>query len=177
MVGFDQKAYGEWENDKVIGSIKIVHSNGLVLHQNWTNGEIKETRVITPDFEYIGEPIDLNFKDRIEPTRYYAYLLKNCEAQGFKGNRSNPITYREEVDNVWYFFSVSNRNHEIKHYFGRINSKKENNFYGEAIFLKDKDSVKGVVQNSQKDITIQLYNKKAVLRNMKDDTFIDYFCK
>lgn len=175
VVGFDQKAYGEWENDKIIGSVKIVYSNGFVLHQNWTNGKIKEIRAITPDFEYIGEPIDLKFKDRIKPIRIYAYLLKNCEAQGFKGNRGNPMTYREVVDDVWYFYSTNTAKHEIKHYFGRVSSE-ENYFYGEGIFLKDKDSVKGVVQNSQKD-TIRLYDKKAVLRNIEDDTFIDFFCK
>ena len=77
------------------------------------------------------------------------------------------------------FFSINTTKHEIKHYFGRVDSEKENNFYGEAIFLKDKDSVKGVVQNSQKNITItiRLYDKIAVLRNIEDDTFIDYFCK
>lgn len=175
VVGFDQKAYGEWENDKVIGSVKIVYSNGLVLHQNWTNGKIKETRVITPDFEYIGKPIDLKFNDRISTV--YVYLLKNCEAQGFKGNRSNPITYREKVDTVWYFFSLNNSKHEIVHYFGTINSEKENFFYGEGKFLKDKGSAKGVVQNSDKDRTIRLYDKIGIIRNMKDDTILDYFCK
>jgi hypothetical protein len=77
---------------------------------------------------------------------------------------------------VWYFFSTNTTKHEIKHYFGRVDSE-ENHFYGEGIFIKDKDSAKGVVQNSQKDRTIRLYDKKAVLRNIKDDTFIDYFCK
>ena len=103
-------------------------------------------------------------------------MLKNCEAQGFKGNRGNPINYREEVDSVWYFFSTNTTKHEIKHYFGRVDSE-ENYFYGEGIFLKDKDGAKGVVQNFQKDRTIRLYDKKAVLRNIKDDTFIDFFCK
>jgi len=177
VVGFNQKAEGEWENDIANGSSKIIFSNGLTYYQEYIKGKKIGERVITPDFEYIGEPIDLKFKDRIEPTRYYAYLLKNCEAQGFKGNRSNPITYREEVDRVWYFFSQNNSKHEIVHYFGTINSEKENFFYGEGKFLKDKGSAKGVVQNSDKDKTIRLYDKIGIIRNMKDDTILDYFCK
>jgi len=175
VVGFNQKVEGEWENDILNGSLKITHSNGLIIYQELINGKKIGERVITPDFEYIGEPIDLKFNDRISTV--YAYLLKNCEAQGFKGNRSNPITYREKSDRVWYFFSMNNSKHEIGHYFGTINSEKENFFYGEGKFLKDKDSAKGVVQNSNKDRTIRLYDKIGIIRNMKDDTILDYFCK
>jgi hypothetical protein len=174
VVGFNQKAEGEWENDIANGSSKIIFSNGLTYYQEHIKGKIIGERVITPDFEYIGEPIDLKFNDRI--STIYAYLLKNCEAQGFKGNW-NPITFREKVDTVWYFFSRNNSKHEIVHYFGTTNSKKENFFYGEGKFLKDKDRAKGVVQNSDKDKTIRLYDKIGILRNMEDDTILDYRCK
>jgi hypothetical protein len=175
VVGFNQKAYGEWENDKVIGSVKIVYSNGLVLHQNFSTDEKKiGERVITPDFEYIGEPIDLKFKDRID--RYYAYLLKNCKGQGFNKN-GNSITNWEDVDDVWYFFSTHTPKHEIIHYFGRINSEKENDFYGEVKFVKDKDGVIGVVAHFEKDLNIRLFDKKVLSRNINSDIFIDYFCK
>lgn len=183
VVGFNQKAEGEWENDISNGSIKITNSNGMIIYAELINRKIIGERVITPDFEYIGEPIDLKFNDGISTV--YAYLLKNCKGQFFKKDslKENylPWGFSEEVDDIFYFYSRNNTKHEISHYFGQITKNKENIFFGVGKFLTKENIAKGVVHNSDEDTIFRFYDKRVFVKLglLSDNTFgaIEYSCK
>lgn len=164
VVGFNQKAEGEWENDIPNGSSKITHSNGFIIYQEHINGKKIGERVITPDFEYIGEPIDLKFNDRISTV--YVYLLKNCKGQFYTGEKGqfNSFGFSEEVDDIFFFYSVINIEHEISHYFGQIAKNKEIIFWYEGKFVKKENIAKGVVHNSKEDVIFRFYDKEVFVK-------------
>jgi hypothetical protein len=179
VIGFNQKAYGEWKNDKVseTGYNKLIYSNGLIRHENWSDNKLIGLKIETPELQYVGEPIDLKFGVG-EKKRYFAYLLKNCEAQLFKGwQNSYPVTSREKIDIIWYILTYSDNNHKIKYHIGWTDSSKDGDIYFQGMFSKDSPSIiKTEFNISGVQYIIRLKEKKAIIKN-DDDSFLEYYCK